>query len=255
MSSRDGTKTPIVLLRGLIRGQGHWAWFPDELRRQLPDHPLEFIDLPGNGDAHQLKSPLTLAENLNYLREKTAQLIRPFHILSISLGGMVAYEWARSHPQDMASLALINSSFRGLSPFTDRLIPATYPRLLKLLLNPSPELVEAGILETVVNDPDLRSRAYNVILPYSLAHPVSRVNFARQLWSASRFKALERPSVPTLLMASRQDRLVSCRCSEAAASAWGATLKLHPMAGHDLPIDDSPWVAKTYRDFLEREFI
>jgi hypothetical protein len=30
----------------------------------------------------------------------------------------------------------------------------------------------------------------------------------------------------------------------ALAGAWGAALRVHPTAGHDLPLDDGGWVAE-----------
>jgi hypothetical protein len=39
-------------------------------------------------------------------------------------------------------------------------------------------------------------------------------------------------------------------CSREIAHRWGCPLAVHPQAGHDLPLDDGPWVLATVRDWL-----
>jgi pimeloyl-ACP methyl ester carboxylesterase len=69
------------------------------------------------------------------------------------------------------------------------------------------------------------------------------MNALRQLWAASRFVApLTTPTIPTLLLASTHDALVSVECSRAIAHQWKLQLAEHPTAGHDLPLDDAGWV-------------
>jgi pimeloyl-ACP methyl ester carboxylesterase len=83
------------------------------------------------------------------------------------------------------------------------------------------------------------------------AHPVSRSNALRQLMAAARFGApAEPPPCPTLLLASLADQLVNVACSRALAQNWHCALQLHPSAGHDLPLDDAPWVIEQIRQWL-----
>jgi hypothetical protein len=35
--------------------------------------------------------------------------------------------------------------------------------------------------------------------------------------------------------------------------AWGAPLRLHTQAGHDLPLDDGAWVARAVGEWLSHE--
>jgi pimeloyl-ACP methyl ester carboxylesterase len=73
--------------------------------------------------------------------------------------------------------------------------------------------------------------------------PVSRVNVARQLVAAARFRLPERLEVPGLVLASAADRMVSPECSRAIARSWGLPLREHPRAGHDLTLDAPAWAA------------
>jgi len=82
--------------------------------------------------------------------------------------------------------------------------------------------------------------------------PVGLRNTARQLWAAMQFEASGlQPVPPMLLLCSKADGLVDWRCSQAISRAWGAPLRLHAQAGHDLPLDDGPWVAQAVQDWLE----
>ena len=46
-----------------------------------------------------------------------------------------------------------------------------------------------------------------------------------------------------LLLTSAGDTLVDPRCSQRLARVWGLPIAEHPSAGHDLPLDDGPWLA------------
>jgi pimeloyl-ACP methyl ester carboxylesterase len=80
--------------------------------------------------------------------------------------------------------------------------------------------------------------------------PVSRRNALRQLLAAARFSAADKPAVPLLVLAGAADGMVSPRCSQRLAQAWGASFALHPTAGHDLPLDDADWVAREVAAWL-----
>ena len=84
------------------------------------------------------------------------------------------------------------------------------------------------------------------------ANPVSRANVLRQLLVAARFSAptAPPPAAATLILASAQDRLVSVACSKALARHWQCDLRIHPRAGHDLPLDDGAWVADQVRSWF-----
>ena len=65
----------------------------------------------------------------------------------------------------------------------------------------------------------------------------------RQLLAAACFRAPDRCPVAALVLSSAGDRLVSPRCSRAIAEHWRLPHRVHPDAGHDLPLDAPDWVA------------
>jgi predicted alpha/beta hydrolase family esterase len=52
------------------------------------------------------------------------------------------------------------------------------------------------------------------------------------------------------VLVSAADGLVDPRCSQRLAQAWGAPMRKHPTAGHDLPLDDGAWVAREVAAWL-----
>lgn len=243
-----------ILLRGLTRESGHWGDFPAALAARLPGARILALDLPGNGVRHRETSPAAVAGLLAACRgELAAQGVAgPLHLLAMSLGAMVALAWAAAHPAEVAGAVLINTSFAGLSPFHRRLRPASYPTLLGVLAVGDARAREAAILRLT------SARADPAVLDAWVAlrrrHPVSPANALRQLAAAARFRLpAQRPELPLLVLSGRRDALVDPRCSAALAGHWRLPHAEHPAAGHDLPLDDGPWVAERIAEWLARQ--
>ena len=241
-----------IFLRGLTRESRHWGDFIGQFQQTLPDSQVITLDLPGNGSLNQQRSPAHVQEMVAHCRAQLVlrHLEPPYHVLAMSLGAMVAVAWGLAHPQEVAAQVLINTSLRPFNPFYQRLQPKNYGTLLKLaFLGGTPDLWERTVLRMTSN------RAPQDVLPLWQAlrneNPVSRANALRQLVAAARFRApTSPPLVPTLLLASAHDHLVSVECSTTLARQWHCVLCLHPSAGHDLPLDDGLWVAGQVREWL-----
>jgi len=84
-----------------------------------------------------------------------------------------------------------------------------------------------------------------------LVEAATRANILRQLRAAITCRAAPTPpSIPVLLLSGHHDRLVNAECSLALAQRWGCDIRLHPTAGHDIPLDDGEWVARQVREWL-----
>lgn len=245
-----------ILLRGLTREAAHWGDFPAHLQQALPDARIVLLDLPGNGQHHLDPSPTTVAGLVAACRAAlTRQGIQtPVHLLAMSLGAMVALEWARAAPEEVTACVLINTSVRPFSPHHHRLRPHNYPALLRLALGRiSPAEAERTVLRLTSNHahvgpPEAVIAAWTSV---RALRPVSPRNALRQLLAAARYRApAQAPGAPLLLLASTNDRLVNSRCSQALAQAWHCPLAMHPTAGHDLPLDDADWVAHQTQRWL-----
>jgi pimeloyl-ACP methyl ester carboxylesterase len=249
---RDGT---WVLLRGLMREHGHWGDFPRQLAAATQARQVLTPDLPGNGTLHTQTSPTRIADMVDACRAQVREALGadagPVHVLSISMGGMLATAWAQSHPHELASLSLMASSMRPFSPLWQRLRPRHWPRILGLIASgASDDAWEQAILQMTTRSPQA-AHALPQWLAIRQRRPVHTLNALRQLLAAARFQApVQAPAVPTLVMCGQQDDLVDPRCSQAIAQAWQCTLRMHPTAGHDLPLDAPQWVIDTLLDTL-----
>jgi pimeloyl-ACP methyl ester carboxylesterase len=244
-----------IFLRGLTREHRHWGDFVEQFQAEVTGSRVVALDLPGNGSLYQESSPLCVHQMVRHCRRQLIALgIKPpYHLLAMSLGAMVAVDWSSRYPQEIAAKVLINTSMRPFSPFFQRLRPANYGALLKLAFSgASAQASERTVLRITSN----LAIDTNKILPYwtSLRRecPVSRANALRQLVAAAGFRAPKtRPLASTLVLASEQDRLVNVECSKALATHWQCALRVHASAGHDLTLDDGPWVAAQVRAWLE----
>ena len=241
-----------ILLRGLARESGHWGGFAALLQRRHPDARIVALDLPGNGSLNDQPSPGRIEAMTQWCRERlrAQELGPPYRLLALSMGAMVAVDWAVRAPRELGACVLINTSLRPFSPWHRRLRPANYAALFALALTPRPAIAhERTILRLTSRNP---AAAADVLGDWSAlrrTRPVSATNALRQLLAAARYRApVSPPAVPLLVLASRRDRLVDWRCSQELARRWRAEIAVHPTAGHDLTLDDPAWVA----DQIER---
>jgi len=252
---------PWILLRGLTREAAHWGAFAEAFERALPGARVVAQDLPGNGLLHRAVSPVTVRGMVERCRAELAErgLRPPFRVLAMSLGAMVATEWARVAPEDLAGCVLINTSLRPFSPFYHRLRPVNYLQVLRCALPwSSPQTIEQAVLRMTSNLASVQGAVVEDWVALRRQRPVSTANALRQLLAAARYTApAALPLAPVseipriLLLASQHDRLVSSQCSQAIAGAWGVPLRMHPYAGHDLPLDDAQWVIGQVRAWME----
>ncbi|TXT37657.1 MAG: hydrolase or acyltransferase-like protein [Comamonadaceae bacterium] len=244
--------THWIFLRGLTRESGHWGDFVATFEAAIPHSQVITLDLPGNGTLHQQRSPTHVGDMVESCRTQLAALglAPPYHLLAMSLGAMVAVHWADAYPEEVSAQVLINTSMRPFGTFYQRLQPANYVTLLQLMLpGTAPLQWESAILRMTSN------QTHDGLLRHWLAlrcaRPVSRANALRQLLAAARYRAPPGlPKVATLLLASQADHLVNVICSTRLATHWQCPLRLHPSAGHDLPLDDAAWVLAQVQHWL-----
>ena len=235
-----------VLLRGLTRDSRHWGAFLPAFERAVAPARVIALDLPGNGTRRSEASPASVEAMAEAARAELAHhgAGAPVRLLAMSLGAMVATAWAAAHPREVDALVMINTSMRPYSPWWQRLRPASYGRLLRIALaSGDAAAAERAVLALTSRRPP----PDNLLAEWSAwrrATPVARINALRQLVAAARYRAP--PHAPVgrvLLLASDRDALVDPRCSQRLAAQWGCPILCHPDAGHDLTLDDAPWVA------------
>lgn len=240
---------PWILLRGLARESRHWGDFPEQLSTALG---VEVFcpDTPGNGRLNGEASPLSISATLERVRREIGYRA-PVNLLGLSMGGMIATEWARLYPQEVSALVLANSSFGNFSPPWKRLWPNAFLSLMGSL-RLTTEQREVRVFDLICERSEDRQARVDEWVGYSLECPLSPSNFARQLAAAARFRAPDQtPVANTLVISGLGDRLVNPDCSAAIARRWGVELRAHPEAGHDLTHDAGEWVVDQLVSFVD----
>lgn len=245
----------FYLVRGLIREKGHWKALVDELKGTFPETEITMIDIPGAGDHVKKSSPFTIGSMVEEMRREFLEKKKDNEtsiLVAISLGGMIAVEWMKKYPEDFQHVTLINTSLGSASRVYERLHPRAFVHLLKVPFLKG-RAKEARILRLVSNHKQVFDKTLNHWEEIQRDRPVTLSNTLRQLLAAAVYGAGNfRPSVPVMLLASLNDRMVSVNCSRELARRWNAPIQEHPTGGHDLSVDDPAWVVLKIRDSISQ---
>lgn len=247
-----------LLLRGLTREKAHWGTFKTQLENAFPESRVEALDLPGTGIFYKDKSPNSIPEITNKVREHAQQqglLDSPVNLLAVSLGGMVALDWMQTKPDEINCGVLINVSIAQISPFYYRLRWQCYLKLLRAILQTDLYQRELAIIKLISNRAERYDELADAWQHIQSNHPVSLKNALAQLIAAARYcPNNQKPQMPVLLLNSLGDRLVSPHCSAAISRLWNVPCITHGSAGHDLTTDDGDWVIEHVKSFSCKNF-
>lgn len=215
-----------ILLRGLVREERHWGDFPRHLADRV-GASVHFLDLPGNGLHHTRRSPLLIRAMLDQLHEEIS-LDAPVYLLGLSMGGLVAADWTRRYPKEVAGLVLINISSGALSPPWQRMCLGVLPSILRALCLSRTQWEEVLYRLTCACQEDRRA-TLNSWIDYAREYPVSRGYFLRQFCAAARYRVSAVTShSPVLILSGCGNRLVHPRCSRTFARHWQCSAREHP---------------------------
>ena len=174
-----------------------------------------------------------------------SQTTAPVTIVAISMGGMIATEWARVYPQEIRDMHLINTSLANMSLPWERMDAIAFFRLLSCL--GQRQKLEKVIYRLTINR-EFTATEEKTWLAFAQQHPLSWRNIFVQLIAASRYKGpLQAPLDRISFYNSSHDRLVRPQCTERIASRWNKPLLTNEGAGHDLPVDDPDWLEAALR--------
>lgn len=183
--------------------------------------------------------------------QENGRLEQKITLLTLSLGGMVAWEWLQQYPDDINGAALMNSSLATINPFYQRMRWQCYWKLAQIVLQPANYQRELAIVKLVSNLESQHEKIASEWNQIQQLRPVSKKNGLRQIIAAAHYEPkLDKPIQPVLLLNGLGDRLVSPSCSENISRRYSIPLISHPWAGHDLCIDDSQWVIEQLQKWL-----
>lgn len=248
-----------ILIRGLARGAGHWADFPEKLQQAFPQDKIFYVDIPGNGYLKDVSTPLKVANFVRSFEEQLQQQNfnpdRPSYGYSLSLGSMGMVEWARQHPERFKKIFISNTSAANFSNVFKRLSVDAMKLGLRMSQLNSPEEKEIASLQvttTLTKDQILNDykKSYESMLAYSKTHSAHLKNIIRQLVAASTYSFPQTAPTEVILMSGSKDKFVSAQCSTDIESKWKCIHLIHAQAGHDISFQFPDWVISQIKSNL-----
>jgi len=178
-------KSPILLLRGINSDSRYWLDFPDEFNSDIE---ILIVDLPGTGNNSSSKTPLSISQHVNFLRNQIHpdHLSQGLHIIGLSLGGMIAIQWLSMFPNEIKSVSAMSSTGGKFYSSITRINPINW---LKLSLS-------------MTLDKILRTKKFPKTLVSIVTHLPE--NNDRQNWIASKFSYLGNENSVSIFSTLRQ---------------------------------------------------
>ena len=235
------TPKTFYFIRGLSRETRHWGNFLKKFSQQFNVKAIA-LELPSVGTRNKENSPRKIQEITDDLRNKVKKGL-PYGLVSISMGGMIAMDWAARFPQEVSHLCIINSSAGNLSLPHQRLKLEAIKMISKVLINSSVENRERAALKLTCNIKVIDQEIIDLYAMYAKEFPLRKKEFFNQLYAAATFRVpKEIKQKDFLIFCSQNDRLVNSKCSTQIAKHFHQKLITHKKAGHDLVLDDPAWL-------------
>ncbi len=234
-----GAGDPLVLVPGLGSTSAVWEPVAAELAKSFC---LILLDNRGVGRSIAKRPPNTLedfgadlVELMDYLQLPRA------HVAGLSLGGMIAHQFALDHPSRVARLVLISCTNR-FSPYL-REMAALLARALRHFPREAFQRM-VGVLASAPEYLDGHGHEIERRLAAALENGVVPSAVARQLRCLAAHDRDEEPpsriAAPTLVIAGEQDSLIpACYARRMAQQIPGSEFLLLPGCGHN-PFEEKP---------------
>ncbi len=248
-----GEGFPLVLIRGVGSTADNWYM---QVPAFAPSYRVVIFDnraIARSGDPGGEFSMKDLAADLAGLLD-TLGLERA-HVLGLSLGGMVAQEFALTYPERMAGLVLC-----ATHPGGEQVVPAA-PEIIdifaRLIATGSEEaMAEAATAlfapATLANRPDVLEPYYEVGARFEVPAEVMIRQFSA-VQGFSSWEWLPSLSAPTLVLTGDQDALIPPVNSENLASRIpDAELVVIEGGGHQVLIEQPQACNQAILDFLAK---
>ncbi|MDA8792776.1 hypothetical protein N9N67_05990 [Bacteriovoracaceae bacterium] len=243
----------LFLVRGLSRQSGHWGEdFKEKLQESLPDWNIFYLDLPGTGRLSHIKSPVRVKNFIPLMRKEISSNLKmdeDNYILGTSLGGIVVWEWISQFPQDFKQVLLVNTPFRGVCKFKERIKPKMRIKLIKTGLVSKKKIKKRESLlydiNSNVKNSKQKERVVKDWVDLQKKQPISKSTMIRQTLAGLTYRASfasVNKNIKYYIFASEQDQLTDKACYQNLSNLLKAPLFWNDWAGHGLPIDDPDWI-------------
>ena len=249
-----GKGEPLLMIMGL--GASSAAWDPELITDLAWTFRVITFDNRGTGQSDKPDAPYSIEMFADDAAGVLDQLDIPrAHIFGVSMGGMIAQEFALRHPKRTATLTLGCTTAGGKHS-----VPPP-PESLKILTAPregvSPEdVIRRGWPLGHTPKYIAENRAVlEATIPRLLKHPTPPFAFQRQLeatYTLQTFERLPQIKSPTLVITGAEDVLIPAKNSEILAGQIpGAKLHIIPGVGHAFMSDGREEFLKVFQPFAK----
>lgn len=242
-----GSGEPLLLIHGFGAEKNNWTRVS---RFLTPHYRVVIPDLPGFGEASKpATATYTIAEQVERLRQFAQSLgIQRVHLGGSSMGGFIAAAWAAKHPQEVASLWLLDPS--GTVAAYDSELRREYEASGKILLVARTAEEHAAVRAIAMARPPYLPHSYKRVLAERAA--------ANYELHSTIFRALNREAplesyakdlgTPALIVWGAEDRVLSPKGAQAMQALLpNSRVVLMPGIGH-LPMIEA--VKESAADYL-----
>jgi pimeloyl-ACP methyl ester carboxylesterase len=248
-----GEGEPLLMIQGYGQYSGHWTTLLPPFSRQ---YRVIIFDSRGTGRSDKPETPYTMQMMAADVKELLDAIgIDKANVFGVSMGGMVAQEFALSYPDKLINLVLGCTNCGG----KQQIIPT--PEALGFLFNP--EMAKLSVEERARITTgwlwtkefiDKHPEAVDMYIDITAKYPTPVHGFYGQAQAIAHHDTCDRLpqiKVPTLVIVGDADRIIPHENSKLIASRIpGAELVIVPNAGHGFT--ESPDAVKAVLDFLKR---
>jgi pimeloyl-ACP methyl ester carboxylesterase len=247
-----GRGYPLVLVHGFPLDHQMWQGQFPELSR---DYRVIAPDLRGFGRSPDGAEAITMGQYADDLAGMLDQrgVDRPIALAGLSMGGYIAWEFWRRHPQRLSHLILCDTRSAADTPEAAEVRLQTAERVLAegtglLVESMLPKLFASG---TRRQQPEVVRAVEQVIRSARPAGVAAALRGMAQRADATEW--LGQIQVPTLFVCGQEDAITGvAEMAQMADAVPRAELVVIPACGHLAPLEDPLHVNKAIRGFLDR---
>jgi pimeloyl-ACP methyl ester carboxylesterase len=248
-----GEGTPLVMIMGYGGTSKDW---PPNLIKNFSNHFQTIIfDNRGTGQSTTTEKPITIKQMANDIASLLDHLnIKQAHVYGISLGGMIAQEFALNHQNKVIKLVL-SSTYAGGET---RIVSHESREIVALVRDPPMDMPPEEIVKrylTLMYTPEYIEKHSDSLIPWGLEYMKRTASDTRkEQWSSimefDAYSRLNTLRVPTLILAGLQDIWVLPENSRLIHERIvNSKLIVYPDAAHNLTLAQ-PQSIKDILEFL-----
>lgn len=224
-----GAGPTVVLLHGIGGNARNWD---AQIEALAPRYNAVAWDMRGYGQSEDYPGPLLqddlcddLSAVLDYFETDEA------HLIGLSMGGMIAQEYYRRHPNRVRSLILANTN-AGIGVAFTREQKDEFVRLRKtpLIEGRTPSELVPAMLTTLLGENPPEAAVENISASIAQLRPASYIKAIEAIVTFDSAQALTDIAVPVLLIGSTLDKVIPLSSMETMDQRI-ANSQLHVMEG------------------------